>query len=120
MITAEDMAAPGINMSLVSEKVDELVGGKRRLTVVLQGEYVDESLKDAVLVQLTQEIRLYAGEFSSAVIAAMRGANERVQVELTATKRQLAQEQDLRAQAELRLEGYEHTLAEFGQALRTG
>ena|ERR1700677_1646316 len=120
MITAEDMAAPGINMSLVSEKIDELVGGNRRLTVVLQGEYSDEALKDAVLAQLTQEIRLYAGEFTSAVIAAMRGTSERMQQELTATRRQLAQEQDLRAQAELRLEGYESTLAKFSQALQTG
>ena len=107
-------------MRLVSEKVDELVGGKRRLTVVLQGEYEDESLKDAVLAQLTTEVRLYAGEFTSAVIAAMRGANERLQQELAATRRQLAQEEDLRAQAELRVEGYESTMAKFGQALRTG
>lgn len=101
MITDEDRAAPGIDMHCVSDKVDELVGGRRRLTVILQGEYADEDVKDGVLSQLKQDVRMYAGEFHGAVLAAMRETSDRLREELVTCQRELRQERDLRAQAGL-------------------
>ena len=90
MITEEDRAVPGIDMRCTSNKVDELVGGSRRLTVTLQGEYTDELLKDGVLERLKQNTRFYAGEFTGAVIAAYCRSQQRDRDELGQTKQQLA------------------------------
>ena len=119
MITDEDRSAPGIDMHCVSDKVDELVDGQRRLTVVLQGEYSDEAVKDGVLAQLQQDIRMYAGEFSSTVITAMKTANDRMKQELEVTQRELRQERDRREQLEAELEGHASLLSSFGQSLKT-
>ena len=111
MITEEDRAVPGIDMRCTSNKVDELVGGSRRLTVTLQGEYTDELLKDGVLERLKQNTRFYAGEFTGAVIAAYCRSQQRDRDELGQTKQQLAREHDLRVQAEQKVEAFEQLMA---------
>ena len=117
MITEEDRAAPGIDMHCVSDKVDEPVDGRRRLTVTLQGEYDDEDLKEAVLAQLKQDVRMYAGEFADAVVSAMKASYDRVHQELMAMTRAFHQERDLRIQEAAELESYRSTLSNFGKAL---
>lgn len=119
MITDEDRAAPGIDMHCVSDRIDELVNGRRRLTVTLEGEYDDEATKDNVLEQLKHDVRMYSGDFRGAVIEAMRASYARLQQELATTQRELRQERDLREQAETALEGQNSLLADFGKALKT-
>lgn len=119
MIDDEDRAAPGIDMHCVSYRIDELVNRKRRLTVALEGEYDDESLKDGVLAQLKNDVRMYSGDFRGAVIGAMRASCARLEQELVATQRELRRERDLREQAETTLEGQNSLLANFGKALKT-